>query len=86
MRKRSETRPMDRMIGAYVDWRETCLVVHDTYHSWDGATRPGADVAFRRYKAALDAEERAAEAYAGLVERAGHLAMSDGDLAGPLAV
>jgi hypothetical protein len=76
---------MDRMIGAYVDWRETCLVVHDTYRSWARATRPGADVALR-CKAALDAEERAAEGYAGLAGRAGHLAMSDDDLAGPLAV
>ena len=49
MRKRSsETRPMDRMIAAYVDWRETCLVVHDAYRSWASETRPAADIAFRR--------------------------------------
>ncbi len=86
MRKRSETRPVDRMIVAYVDWRETCLVVRDAYRSCASATRPAADVAFRRYQAALDAEERAAEVYASLVGRAGHLATSDDNLAGPLAV
>jgi hypothetical protein len=86
MRKRSEKRPIDRMIGAYVDWRETSLVVHDAYRSWASATHPAADVAFRRYKAALDAEERAAEVYARLAVRAGHLAMSDDNLPGPLAV
>ena len=46
---------------------------------------PCARVAFWSYTAALDAEERAAEVYASLVRRVGHLATSDGDLAGPLA-
>jgi hypothetical protein len=85
MRNRTETRLLDRMIGAYVDWREACRLVHDAYRSWASATRPHASVAFWRYNAALDAEERAAEVYAGLVQRVGHLATSDGDLSGPLA-
>jgi hypothetical protein len=85
MRKRTETRLVDRMISAYVDWREACRQVHDAYRSWASATGPRARVAFSRYTAALDAEERAAEVYASLVGRVGHLATSDDDLSGPLA-
>jgi hypothetical protein len=73
------------MIGAYVDWRETCLVVQDRYHSWASATGPRARVAFWRYVAALDAEEYASEIYADLVRQVGHLATNDDDLSGPLA-
>jgi hypothetical protein len=85
MRKRTETRLADATIGAYADWQEACSLVHDAYHSWTNATGPRAGVAFRRYTAALDAEEWAAEVYVSLVRRVGHPAMSDGDLPGPLA-
>jgi hypothetical protein len=86
MRKRTETRLVDRMIGAYVDWREACFVVHDAYDSWASATGSLArDAFFWRYAAALDAEERASEVYASLVRRVGAVAMSDSDLSGPLA-
>jgi hypothetical protein len=84
MRKRTETRVVDRMISAYIDWREACRLVHDAYRSWASATGPRARVAWR-YTAALDAEERAAEVYASLVRRVAQLARSDGDLSGPLA-
>ena len=85
MRKRTETRLVDRMIGAYVDRREACRLVYDAYRSWASATGPCARVAFWRYTAALGADERAAEVYAGLVRRVGHLATSDGEISGPLA-
>jgi hypothetical protein len=85
MRKRTETRLVDTMIGAYVDWREACRLVHVAYRSWASATGSRARGAFWRYNAALDAEERAAEVYAGLVRRVGRPATSDGDLSGPLA-
>jgi hypothetical protein len=85
MRKRTETRLVDKMISAYVDWREACRLVYDADRSWASATGPRAGVAFGRYTAALDAEERAAEVYAGLVRQVGHLATRDGDLSGPLA-
>ena len=71
MRKRTETRLLDKMIGAYVDWREACRLVHDAYRSWASATGPHTGVAFGRYTAALDAEERAAEVYAGWPGRSG---------------
>jgi hypothetical protein len=85
MRKRTETRLVDRMISAYIDWREACRLVHDAYRSWANATGPRARVAFWRYTAALDAEERAAEAYARMVRRVRQLATSDRGLSGPLA-
>jgi hypothetical protein len=73
------------MIGAYVDWREACRLVHNAYRSWASATRTHASIAFWRYNAALHAEEHAAEVYASLVRRIRHLTTSDGDLFGPLA-
>jgi hypothetical protein len=56
-----------------------------TYESWASATGPRARVAFWRYIAALDAEERASEVYAGLVRRVGQVTANDADLSGPLA-
>jgi hypothetical protein len=85
MRKGTEIRLVDRMISAYVDWREACRLVHDAYRTWASATGPRAGGAFWRYTAALDAEERAAEVYASLVRRIARLATSDDDLSGPLA-
>jgi hypothetical protein len=85
MRKRTETRLVEKMISAYVDWREACRLVHDAYRSWASATGPRARVAFSRYTAALDAEEWAAEVYATLVRRVEHQATSNNDLSGPLA-
>jgi hypothetical protein len=66
MRKRTETRLVDRMISAHVDWREACRLVHDAYRSWASVTGPRARVAFGRYAAALDVEELAAEAAVGV--------------------
>jgi hypothetical protein len=85
MRKRTETRLVDRTISAYVDWREASRLVHDAYRSWASARDLRARPAFSRYTAALDAEEWAAEVYAGLVRRVGHPAPSKDDLSGPLA-
>jgi hypothetical protein len=85
MRKRTETRLVDEMISAYVDWREACRAVHAAYRAWTTATGRHTTVAFWRYDAALDAEEHAAEVYAGLVRRVGHFVTSDRDLSGPLA-
>jgi hypothetical protein len=85
VRKRTETRLVDRMISAYVDWRETCRLVHDAYRAWASATGPRARVAFGQYTAALDADEWAAEVYASLVRRVGHPGTGNDDVSGPLA-
>jgi hypothetical protein len=84
MNKLSQKRMVDGLIEAYVSWREACLRVSDAYASWAGETGLGATSAFGRYMATLDREERAAEAYAGLVRRAGQLALNRHDPAEPL--
>jgi len=85
MRKRTETRLVDRTIGAYVEWREACGLVHDAYRSWASGTGPRARVAFLQYTAALEAEEWAAELYASLVRRIGHPGTSNDELSGQFA-
>src|SRR5437763_1786781 len=60
MNKLSHKRLVDRLIDAYVSWREACLQVSDAYGSWANETGLGATSAFGRYMAALDREERAA--------------------------
>jgi hypothetical protein len=71
MNKLRQKRLVDRLIDAYVSWREACLQVSDAYGSWASETGLGATSAFGRYMAALDREECAAQVYAGLVRRAG---------------
>jgi hypothetical protein len=84
MNKLRHKRLVDGLIDAYVSWREACLQVSDTYGSWQTETGLGATSGFGRYMAALDREERAAEVYAGLVQRASQLASSRHDHAEPL--
>jgi hypothetical protein len=84
MNKLSERRVVDRLMEAYVSWREACLRVSDAYGSWASGTGPGATSAFGSYMAALDEEEQAAAVYAGLVRRAGQFESSRHDPAEPL--
>ena len=70
-------RLVDELVEAYVDWREACARVNDAYRSWASETGPCGRVAFGLYMAALDAEEQAAEVYAGLVRRADKLPWSE---------
>lgn len=80
MKKRTEARLVDRLIEAYVGWREACLIVDDTYRSWSRTARAGAASAFQRYCAALDDEERAAQANARMVGRVGGLPAADAQI------
>ena len=84
MNRLSQKRLVDRLIEAYVSWREACLQVSDAYGCWASETGLGGTSAFGRYMAALDDEERAAEVYARLVGRAGRLAPNTHDPAEPL--
>jgi hypothetical protein len=84
MNKLSQKRLVDRLMEAYVSWREACLRASDAYGSWASGTSPGATSAFGWYMDALDQEERAAEVYAGLVRRAGQLGSSQHDAVEPL--
>ena len=65
---------VDLAVDAYVSWREECRAVRDAYLAWRHAPAAEAAVAFDAYKAALDREEVAADVYAELVSRVGHLA------------
>jgi hypothetical protein len=84
MNKLSHERVVDKLIDAYVSWREACLRVTDAYGSWAGETGPGATSAFGGYMAALDQEERAADVYAGLVRRARQLPSNKDNPAKPI--
>ena len=70
-------RLVDELVEAYIDWRETCVRVNDAYRSCAGETGPRGRVAFELYTAALDAEQRAAEVYAGLIRRADEMPFSE---------
>jgi hypothetical protein len=63
-------RLVDKLVEAYVTWREACAWVNEAYHSWARDPGPGGTLAFGVYVAALDAEEQAADVYARLVVRA----------------
>jgi hypothetical protein len=83
MNKLRQKELVDRLIEAYVTWREACLRVSDAYGSWARETGPGATSEFGRYMAELEREERAADVYARLVRRAGQLASSKHDAVEP---
>ena len=78
-------RLVDALVEAYVDWRETCACVNDAYRSWASERGPWGSVAFYLYMAALDAEEQAADVYAGLVRRADEFAWREEASAEPLS-
>jgi hypothetical protein len=58
---------VDEMVAAYAEWREASRIVRQAYRSWSSDTGVGAGDAFKRYTAALDLEEIAADVYADLV-------------------
>ncbi len=84
MNKLSQKRLVDRLMEAYVTWREACLRVSDAYCSWTSGAGPDDTFAFEWYMAALDREERAAEVYAVLVRRASQLVSRNHDAVEPL--
>jgi hypothetical protein len=70
-------RLVDKLVESYVDWREASARVNDAYRFYVRETGSAGRVAFGLYMAALDAEEHAAEIYAGLVRRAERLSWSE---------
>jgi hypothetical protein len=58
---------VDRMVEAYVDWREECVGVWGAYERWSSAPVPDRPVAFSAYRAALEREEHASRVYADLI-------------------
>jgi hypothetical protein len=68
---------VDRLVAAYVDWREEFIAARDAYGQCDIARgHPGRD-AFPAYFAALDREERAATEYAACVDQVHALGSAD---------
>ena len=67
-------RVVEEATGAYLAWWQECTAVRDAYRGWVGAARDEAGQAFDGYVAALEREQRAAEAYAAQVGRVSELA------------
>jgi hypothetical protein len=84
MNKLIRKRLVDKLVDAYVDWRETCARVDDAYRFWASENGASGGVGFGVYMAALDAEQQAAEIYAGVVRRADELPWSEEPAAEPL--
>lgn len=59
----------DQLIELYVEWREECSAVQCSYEQWHEASREDRPAAFVAYKAALDREERASDAYAAFIRQ-----------------
>jgi hypothetical protein len=60
---------IDEMLERYISWREECCAVRIAYQRWADSGRSERGLAYAGYLAALDREERAAQTYAGLVQR-----------------
>ena len=60
-------------VAAYTEWRSECAAVRASYRRWVGARGVEEESAFSDYRSALDREEHAAEHFARLMRRAGHL-------------
>lgn len=75
MRQRRDL--LDTMLEAWVDWREECLAVRDTYHRWSSIQPPNGPAEFAAYWNALDREERAASTYANTVRRLGGMIQAE---------
>ena len=71
MRARNRAQMVDELRDAYVEWRQSCLEVEDSYRLWGSGHGPNAAEAFARCAAALDHEGRAAESYAQVLRRVG---------------
>jgi hypothetical protein len=62
-------RLVDEAVDAYVEWREESTAVWDAYGRWVRATAVDAPLAFSAYRAAVDREECASQAYANFMKR-----------------
>jgi hypothetical protein len=60
---------LDALMDSYLHWRDESRAAAESYRSWRSAPRPGRDVAFDEYLAALDREEHAACGYRRAVEQ-----------------
>lgn len=68
---------VDRLIDLYCDWRGACRQVRAAYEEFRAA--PAGERTYAGYRAALDREESAAEAYAQQLMRVAHAAPTFAD-------
>lgn len=69
MKRRVNKQLADEAFEAWVDWREECAAVWDAFDRWADTPDVDAAFAFSAYRAALDREECASNAYAELLAR-----------------
>jgi hypothetical protein len=69
MEPQVDERLVYEVIEAAVDWRDECAEVWGAYARWASAPVADAAAAFSAYRAALDQEECASQAYADLLQR-----------------
>ena len=79
MNKLRKKQLVDRLMDAYVSWREACMQVSDAYACWSRERGIHAAAAFGSYMTALDREEAAAEVYAALTRRTSELVSGEND-------
>lgn len=60
---------IDAVLERYLDWREASRTVSRAYGAWRNVEREQRPLAYADYRAALDAEERAADAYRIQIDR-----------------
>jgi hypothetical protein len=66
---------IDELLERYISWREECCAVWLAYQRWADSGRRDWGLAYAGYLAALDREERAAQTYAGHVQRTSRIAI-----------
>jgi hypothetical protein len=64
---------VDTAVAAYRQWHAERDAVRAAYRVWAAASAFAEPLAFEAYQSALDREERAAKAYAGVMRRVRHL-------------
>lgn len=73
--KRSKPAPaqiapiVDAFFESYLGWLQACEDLRTAYDIWDSCAPPERILAFSRYSAALEREERAARVHSDLAER-----------------
>jgi hypothetical protein len=59
---------IDDLMETYVDWREECIALRNSYERWSNAPAEEREPAFSAYRAALDREEQASVVFAERTE------------------
>jgi hypothetical protein len=69
MKRQADKQLVDEAVEAYLDWREDCAAVWDSFEQWESTTGVAAAAAFSAYRAALDREECTSHASADVLAR-----------------